>query len=83
MRTTGEIICDIKDGKEVEYEEAKLACLVFNSLLFLSELDIKHALSDNQLVRDITKGKAEERHHTALRLTPKEYLQSNHPNIKI
>lgn len=26
MRATCEIIADIKDGKEVEYEELKMAC---------------------------------------------------------
>lgn len=34
MRSTCEIIADIKDGKDVPYEELKMACLVQSSLLF-------------------------------------------------
>ena len=34
MRSTCEIVADIKDGKEVTYEELKMACLVQSYLLF-------------------------------------------------
>lgn len=34
MKATCEIIADIKDGKEVSYEELKMACLVQSFLLF-------------------------------------------------
>lgn len=34
MRSTCEIIANIKDGKNVPYEELKMACLVQSSLLF-------------------------------------------------
>lgn len=33
MRSTCEIIADLKDGKEVPYEELKMACLVQSGLL--------------------------------------------------
>ena len=34
MRSTCEIIADVKDGKEVPYEELKMACLVQSSIIF-------------------------------------------------
>lgn len=34
MRATCEVIADLKDGKEVPYEELKMACLVQSSIIF-------------------------------------------------
>lgn len=34
MRATCEIVADLKDGKEVPYEELKMACLVQSSIIF-------------------------------------------------
>ena len=44
MRSTCEIIADIKDGKNVSYKELKMACLVQSSLLFFFQQDTKHLL---------------------------------------
>lgn len=44
MRSTCEIIADIKDGKEVPYEELKMACLVQSFLLFQYQNDVKNLL---------------------------------------
>ena len=44
MRATCEIIADIKDGIDVEYDELKMACLVLESLIFLYKQDTKHLL---------------------------------------
>jgi hypothetical protein len=44
MRATCEIISDIKDGKEVSYEELKMACLVQSFLLFQYRNDVKKLL---------------------------------------
>ena len=44
MRATCEIIADIKDGKEVPYEELKMACLVQSFLLFQYRNDVKNLL---------------------------------------
>ncbi|MDE6365170.1 MAG: hypothetical protein K2L86_13070 [Lachnospiraceae bacterium] len=44
MRATREIIADIKDGKEVPYEELKMACLVQSFLLFQYQNDVKKLL---------------------------------------
>lgn len=44
MKSTCEIIADIKDGKEVPYDELKMACLVLDSLVFLYKQDTKHLL---------------------------------------
>lgn len=44
MRATCEIIADIKDGKEVPYEELKMACLVQSFLLFQYRNDVKKLL---------------------------------------
>ena len=44
LRTTCEIIADLKDGKEVTYEELKMACLVQSSIIFLQRQDTKNLL---------------------------------------
>lgn len=44
MRATCEIISDIKDGKEVPYDELKMACLVQSFLLFQYRNDVKKLL---------------------------------------
>lgn len=44
MRSTCEIIADLKDGKEVTYEELKMACLVQASIIFFYKQDTKHLL---------------------------------------
>ena len=44
MRATCEIIADLKDGKEVPYEELKMACLVQSSIIFFFQQDTKHLL---------------------------------------
>lgn len=44
MRATCEIIADVKDGKEVQYEELKLACLVQSFLLFQYQNDVKNLI---------------------------------------
>ena len=44
MRATCEIIADLKDGKEVSYEELKMACLVQSSIIFFYQQDTKNLL---------------------------------------
>lgn len=44
MRATCEIIADIKDGKDVPYEEIKMACLVLSSAVFFFQSDVKALL---------------------------------------
>ena len=44
MKATCEIIADIKDGKEVSYEELKMACLVQSFLLFQYQNDVKNLI---------------------------------------
>ena len=44
LRATCEIIADLKDGKEVVYEELKMACLVQSSIIFLYQQDTKNLL---------------------------------------
>ena len=39
MRSTCEIVADLKDGKEVSYEELKMACLVQSSIIFFYQKD--------------------------------------------
>ena len=54
MRATCEIIADIKDGKEVTYEELKMACLVQSFLLFQYQNDVKNLLKGG-IAADMTK----------------------------
>ena len=44
MRATCEIIADVKDGKEVQYEELMMACLVQSFLLFQYQNDVKNLI---------------------------------------
>ena len=44
MRSTCEIVADIKDGKDVDYEELKMACLVQSSIIFFFQNDTKTLL---------------------------------------
>ena len=44
MRAACKIISDIKDGKEVPYDELKMACLVQSFLLFQYRNDVKKLL---------------------------------------
>lgn len=56
MRATCEIIADIKDGKEVTYEELKMACLVQSFLLFQYRNDVKKLLkggADAEIVKQM------------------------------
>lgn len=87
VRTLNEIIIDIKEGKKVEYEEARLGCLVFCNLLFFAEGDIQHLLGENKLVRKIVEteyegqpGRMGKRHITALHKSPEEWLGNHHPD---
>lgn len=54
MRATCEIIADIKDGKEVTYEELKMACLVQSFLLFKYQQDVKNLLNGG-IASELTK----------------------------
>ena len=44
MRATCEIVADLKYGKEVPYEELKMACLVQSSIIFFYQQDTKNLL---------------------------------------
>lgn len=44
MRPTCEIVADLKDGKDVSYEELKIACLVLSSAVFFFQSDVKALL---------------------------------------
>ena len=44
MRATCEIVADLKDGKEVPYEELNMACLVQSSIIFFYQQDTKNLL---------------------------------------
>ena len=44
MRATCEIIADLKDNKDVPYEELKMACLVQSAIIFFYQHDTKSLL---------------------------------------
>ena len=54
MRQTCEIIADIKDGKEVTYNELKMACLVQSFLLFQNQNDVKNLIKGG-IAAELTK----------------------------
>lgn len=54
MRPTCEIIADIKDGKEVTYDELKMACLVQSFLLFQYQNDVKNLIKGG-IAAELTK----------------------------
>lgn len=90
MRSTCEIIADLKDGKEVPYEELKMACLVQSSIIFFYKQDTKHLLKgrfDAEIVKQIgyrdnrTSSKAlgePSWYWDAIHEDPIEYLGPNH-----
>ncbi len=45
MRSTCEIVADLKDGKEVPYEELKMACLVQSGIIHFFQNDTKQLLA--------------------------------------
>lgn len=45
MRPTCEIVADLKGGKEVPYEELRMACLVYSSCVFFFQNDIADILN--------------------------------------
>ncbi|MDF2842485.1 MAG: hypothetical protein K0R00_911 [Herbinix sp.] len=87
MRQLNEIIIDLKEGKKVEYEEARLSCLVLRDLLFFAEGDVKHLFEDNKLSRLLVEneykdqpGRMGRRHICALHKSPEEWLGNHHPD---
>lgn len=54
MRATCEIIADIKDGKEVTYEELKMACLVQSFIIFQYKNNVKSLLKGG-IAAELTK----------------------------
>lgn len=54
MRPTCEIIADVKDEKEVTYEELKMACLVQSFLLFKYQQDVSRLL-EGGISADLTR----------------------------
>jgi len=81
MRNLGDIIIDLKEGKTVDYEEARLGCLVFSNLLFFAESNIKQLLeSKNPLIRDLIQKDYKQRHFNALKKSPEQWLGNSHPN---
>lgn len=81
MRNLGEIICDLKDGKTVDYEEARLGCLVFSNLLFFAESNIKQLLENkNPLARSLIENDYKQRHFNALKKSPEKWLGNHHPD---
>ena len=54
MRQTCEIIADLKDGKEVPYEELRAACLAQSSIIYFFQRDTK-ALLKGGISADLTR----------------------------
>lgn len=86
MRATYEIIADLKDGKEVPYEELKMACLVQSSIIFFFRQNTKHLLKGGtsaELVKQMDYKDSETSsqelgcpswYWTAMKADPLEYL---------
>jgi len=81
MRILNDIIADLKEGKEVEYEEARLAAIVYSNLLFFANNNIKQLLgTKNPLVKSLVEEDYIRRHHNALKKSPEEWLGNDHPD---
>ena len=81
MRSYLDIIIDLKDGKKVDYEEARLGMLMADAMLFFAEKDIEK-LSDADLkpfIKELVKKNPEMRIKSR-KLSPEEYLGSHHPD---
>lgn len=55
MRSTCEIVADLKDGKEVPYEELKMACLVQSGIIHFFQNDTKQLLAGSLVSEVIRK----------------------------
>ena len=87
MRQLCEIMADLKDGKEVDYEEARLSCLVLSNINFQLRQDVKHLLSENRLVIEIVKSSysgmpdgMSKMYWKAMHTSPEEFLGMYHPD---
>jgi hypothetical protein len=87
MRQLCEIISDLKEGKTVDYEEARLSCLVLSDLLFLYRQDAKILMSDNKLAMSLVKQGYEgmpdgmsKTYWNAMKSSPEEFLGNRHPD---
>lgn len=81
MRSYLDIIIDLKDGKKVEYEEARLGMLMADAMLYFTESDVKKLLDDNvkHFIKELLKKNPESRIKSR-KLSPEEYLGSHHPD---
>ena len=87
MRNLEDIIIDLKDGKTVDYEEARIGLLVVNDLLFFAEGDVRNLLNGGTISQNFVKGEYDnqagrfsKRHIAALKKSPEEFLGNHHPD---
>ncbi len=81
MRSYLDIIIDLKEGKTVDYEEARLGMIMANDLLYFAEKDVERLLDDNTkpIIKELVR-KSPETRIKSRKLSPEEYLGSHHPD---
>ena len=86
MRSTNQIIADVKDNMEVTYEELRLALLVMDGINFLNHGRFKRLLKGGYEA-DIERGNfpgacfdlgVSKHEYDAMNMDPKEYLGPEH-----
>ena len=82
MRKYADIITDLKSGKTVEYEEARLAAIMAANLYFLANQDVAQLVKsrDNGLVQKVIQENNRKRNFAACKVTPEEWLGREHPD---
>lgn len=82
MRKYADIITDLKAGKAVEYEEARLAAIMAANLYFFANQDVTQLAKsrDNGLVQKVIRENNRKRNFAACKVTPEEWLGREHPD---
>lgn len=85
MRSYLDIVIDLKDGKKVDYEEARLGLLMANDLLFFAEHTIERLTGygtekEKKDLQSRLEIEAYESRFISRKLSPEEFLGSHHPD---
>lgn len=82
MRKYADIMIDLKTGKTVTYEEARLAAIMAAGLYFFANQDVAQMVKcgDNTLVKKMVQEGNRKRNFAACKVSPEEWLGKEHPD---
>jgi cytochrome P450 len=84
MRNLIDIVEEVKDGGQPDYEELRYALLVYNSMLFLDHKNLIEELlkepRSQKFIRELKAKNSDDMYRNALNKSPKEYIGSYDPD---